>query len=417
MLREDIRLQGFADRIPVEQALEWVDRHAACRAKPGDSEAVAVEDAAGRTPAQPFVSPADLPPVDMAVEDGYALRSAETVGASSYNPLLFRLQEGGHSLSDHSLGAQCAALVSSGTPLPMGADAVASFDLVRVAGECAELTGGVAHGAGVSLQGHEVRKGAALIEASRPLRPSDLGFIASFGVAEVCVVRRPRVRIILAGCKPDAKSSDANGIMLRALVARDGGVMESCEYGIAERAAMAERIARGGADVVLVCGRTGTGADDEAPLALAAAGTLAIHGIALRPGASTGMGMAGEVPVILLPGTPLACLCAYDLFAGRLIRRLGGRASQLPYAVRNAVAGRKFVSSVGDLELCRVRLVAGEAGAEAIPLGSAESGGVASVARADGFVLVPAALEGYAVGSRVDVYLYDCAESVEGSRR
>ncbi len=246
--------------------------------------------------------------------------------------------------------------------------------------------------------------------------------MASFGIEQVRVVRRPRVQIILAGCKPyrdatDANGPDANGPMLRALITRDGGVIELCLYGVADRAAMAELIARPGADLILVCGRTGTGADDEAPLALAAAGTIAIHGIALRPGESTGMGAAGEVPVILLPGSPLACLCAYDLFAGRLIRRLGGRSSQLPYPVRNAIAGRKIVSSIGNLELCRVRLVAGEA----IPVGSADSGGLASTARADGFVLVPATLEGYAPGSSVAVYLYDGAPydgagSVEGAR-
>ncbi len=200
--------------------------------------------------------------------------------------------------------------------------------------------------------------------------------------------------------------------MLRALVARDGGVVELCASGIADRAAIAGLIARPGADVVLVCGRTGSGPDDEAPLALAAVGTLAIHGIGLCPGASTGMGLAGDIPVLLLPGSPLACLCAYDLFAGRLIRGLGGRSSQLPYLVRNAIVGRKIVSSIGDVELCRVRLMAGEA----FPSGSPESGGLASLARADGFVLIPAALEGYAPGTPVAVHLYDGAENSGGDR-
>jgi molybdopterin molybdotransferase len=200
--------------------------------------------------------------------------------------------------------------------------------------------------------------------------------------------------------------------MLRALVARDGGVVELCACGIADRAAIAALIAPPGADVVLVCGRTGTGPDDEAPLALAAAGTLAIHGIAISPGASAGMGLAGDTPVVLLPGSPLACLCAYDLFAGRLIRRLGGRSSQLPYLVRNATVGRKIVSAIGDVELCRVRLIAGEA----FPSGSPDSGGLASVSRADGFVLIPAALEGYAPGTPVVVHLYDGADDSRGDR-
>lgn len=411
----DIRQQGFADRLPMEEALRWIDSHS----RLGDSEAIPVEDAAGRILAQPFIALTDKPPVDLAVEDGYALRSAETDGADNYNPLLFHLQPAGQALPLHS-----AALISSGIPLPPGADAVAPFDLVRRGTEAAELIATVARGTGVNLQAHEVRKATTLIETSRPLRPSDLGLIASFGVAQVRVLRRPLVRIILAGNKPSqlchpsdataphANGPDVNGPMLRALVTRDGGQIESCEYGITDRGALAGLIARPGADVVLLCGRTATGADDEAPLALAAAGTLSIHGIALRPAASTGMGSVADVPVILLPGSPLACLCAYDLFAGRLIRSLGGRSSQLPYPVRSATVGRKIVSSIGSVELCRVRLVAGKA----IPLASPDSGGLASVARADGFVLVPAALEGYAPGATVDVYLYDGAESVEGTR-
>lgn len=425
----DIRQEGFADRVPVEKALEWIDSHRTL----GDAEEIPVEEAAGRVLTQPFVAPADQPPADTAVEDGYALCSADTVGAGSYNPLPFRIQAGSHALKPLS-----TALVSSGAPLPQGADAVAPFDLVRVGAESAELIGSVARGTGVNLQGREARQSTTLIECLRPLRPGDLGLIASFGIERVRVVRRPLVRIIVAGCKPsqardaadakipdanrpEANAPDANGPMLRALVTRDGGVIELCEYGIADRAAIARLISRPGADVVLVCGRTATGADDEAPLALAAAGTLSIHGIALRPGDSTGMGSAGDVPVLLLPGSPLACLCAYDLFAGRAIRRLGGRSSQLPYLVRHATVGRKIVSSIGNLELCRVRLVSGEAAGEAVPVGSADSGGLASAARADGFVLVPATLEGYAPGSSVAVYLYDGAPydeagSVEGAR-
>jgi molybdopterin molybdotransferase len=129
------------------------------------------------------------------------------------------------------------------------------------------------------------------------------------------------------------------------------------------------------------------------------------------------MGCVGETPVFLLPGDPLAAFCAYDLFAGRAIRKMGGRDPQLPYPVREARVRRKIVSEVGQFEICRVR-VAGD-GVE--PLGTAESGGLASVARADGFVCVPAALEGFPDGACVSVYFYApavassfrCAEASE----
>lgn len=400
----DVRMEGFAARASVSEAIDWVDRHTRIL----DAESVTLGASVGRILAEPFVSPADLPPADTATSDGYALRSCETVGAGSYNPLPFCLQDYQPALRPFS-----AALITSGTPLPMGADAVASFDLAQPGQDSANVIGSVARGEGVSVKGQEIRMGTTLIEASRPLRAPDIGLISSFGIKRVNVIRRPLVRIILSGRKPSLgqKLADANGPMLRALVVRDGGIVEMCKYGIANRDTIAAWITRPGADLVLVCGRTGVGLDDEAPLALAAAGTLSIHGIALRPGGSAGLGTAGQTPVILLPGNPLDCLCAYDLFAGRLIRNLSGRAPSLPYRVRQATVKRKIVSSVGTVELCRVLLIEGDA----LPLGTADSGGLASVVRADGFIVIPATLEGYAPGATVDVYTYDEPHKVEGS--
>lgn len=400
----DVRLEGFTKRTTVNDAIEWVDHHSSTC----DSEEVLVGAAARRVLAKPFLSPADWPPADTAVADGYALRSAETIGADSYTPLLFFNQ-----VEQKALGPSSAALISSGAPLPLGADTVAPFELVRAGTGNAELIGTVARGAGVSFKGQEALAGTPLIHNSHPLRPSDLGLISSFGVERVRVVRRPLVRLILTGCKqsPEHELNDANGPMLCSLISRDGGVLESFIYGLSEQSAIADLMAKPGADVVLISGRTGTGWDDVAPRALADAGTLSIHGIAFSPGASTGMGSAGKVPVILLPGSPLHCLCAYDLLAGRLIRRLGGRCSQLPYRVRHATVGRKIVSSVGDVEFCRVRLLSGEAS----PLGSADSVGLVSAAQADGFILVPAPMEGYASGASVAVYMYDEAGFMEGT--
>jgi molybdopterin molybdotransferase len=399
----DIRLEGFMNRTPVTEAIEWIDRHAIRCAW----EQVSLDRAAGRILAAPFVSGVDMPPAAIAVTNGYALRSADTVGAGSYNPLPFRLQEGHGTLEPFS-----AALVSSGDRLPAGADAVAQFDVARSEAEAIELIGTVTRNDGVSLQGQEAKAGTPLIDGVSSLRPADLGLLAALGLASVPVVRRPQVRLILAGSKPsqEGERGDANGPMLRALIVRDGGAIETCATGVCEQGELAESIARPGADVVLVCGRTGTGQDDVAPLALQEAGALDIHGIALRPGESTGMGSAGGIPVILLPGSPLHCLCAYDLFAGRLIRQLGGRESRLPYRTRLAQVGRKIVSRIGDVELCWVRL----AGGEAFPLGSAGSGGLVSAVRADGFVVVPAALEGYASGTSVAVCMYGETGEMEG---
>ncbi len=102
--------------------------------------------------------------------------------------------------------------------------------------------------------------------------------------------------------------------------------------GVISEASFAEAFAGAGADIILVVGGTGLGHQDKSAAALVAAGTLDIHGVALVPGETAGFGRtATGVPVQLLPGTPSACLWSYELFAGRAIRRLGGRDPALPY--------------------------------------------------------------------------------------
>jgi molybdopterin molybdotransferase len=392
---DDVRLRGFADRVSLELALGWIDDRAAAL----EAVEVGLAEAVGRVPAAALVAQTDLPPFDRAADDGYALRADETVGAGAYNPLLLELQD-----ATRPLRRGAAALVAAGVMLPRGADAVLSFDAAHASGAGLEVIGTAPEGAGVESQGQLLRAGTALLHPARPLRPQDAALLAALGVERVGVVRRPRVRLLVAGPKitADGASGDASGPMLGALVARDGGTVEVGEAGKGLRDALLRAADAPRADLILAVGRTATGPDDEAPAALAEAGELAIHGIALRPGGSTGLGSAAAVPVILLPGDPLACLCAYELLAGRLLRRLGGRPPDLPHATREAEVGRKLVSAVGFVDMCQVRLVSGRVE----PVGSADSGGLPSAVRADGFVLVPASLEGYAPGARVSVHIY-----------
>jgi molybdopterin molybdotransferase len=107
--------------------------------------------------------------------------------------------------------------------------------------------------------------------------------------------------------------------------------------------------------------------------------------------------------VFLLPGNPVSCLCAYDFFAGRAIRALGGRSRDWPYHRVRAKLARKISSEIGRLDYTRVQLRAGEI----IPLSIGGASILSSTTRADGFVLVPADLEGYPPGAEVEVFLYD----------
>jgi molybdopterin molybdotransferase len=390
----DVRLSGFVDRVPVDEALSWIDAHAVKL----PSESVRIQEAAGRVLATQIHATHDLPLVDCVRTDGYAVRSADTVGAGDYNPLSLIISE-----LQSSLPSGAAASVVAGEPLLPGADAVLPFEAARAEGAILEVFGPVADGYGIERQGQQLRSGASLIEAGIVLRPQDLGLLASLRIKFADVVRRPRVRLVVAGpklCAATEAPGDANGPMLEAMVTRDGATIEAMIAGANQRDAIAQAVSTPGADVVLVAGCTGTGVDDLAPLAIADAGDLAIHGLALRPGGSAGMGLVGGTPVILLPGDPLACWCAYELLAGRLIRKMAGLNPDLPFVARQLKVGRKIVSAIGLVDLCRVRLV----NDTIEPIGSPESGGLASVVEADGFVIVSAPLEGYAPGDCVTVY-------------
>ena len=170
-----------------------------------------------------------------------------------------------------------------------------------------------------------------------------------------------------------------------------------------DRTAIAAVLAEPGADVILVSGGSSVGSEDYAPALVRELGELPIHGLAMRPSSPAGMGRVGDALVFLLPGNPVSCLCAYDFFAGRAIRQLAGRAGTWPYAVQRAPLRQKIVSVVGRTDYCRVE----RGGDEFIPIAISGASILSSTTRADGFVIVPAASEGFAAGTSVNGFLYD----------
>jgi molybdopterin molybdotransferase len=154
--------------------------------------------------------------------------------------------------------------------------------------------------------------------------------------------------------------------------------------------------------VVIVSGGSSVGIEDLAPLLVASHGELAVHGIAMRPSSPTGFGRIEHRLVFLLPGNPVSALCAYDFFAGRAIRALGGGSRDWPYTSVRATLTRKISSPIGRLDYARVRLT----GSAVEPLSVSGASVLSSTTRADGFVIVDDDSEGFAAGSDVDVWLY-----------
>jgi molybdopterin molybdotransferase len=270
--------------------------------------------------------------------------------------------------------------------------------------------GEVSPGRHVGLPGEDIRAGTTVLAVGRILRPQDIGLLASIGRARVSVVRRPRVEIVVTGNEllpagrppADYQIADANGPMLAALVARDGGLPLGPNLVADDPNAILAAL-RSPADVTLVSGGSSVGQEDHVPQLLAEHGELAIHGVAMRPSSPAGMGRLQDQLVFLLPGNPVSCLCAYDFFAGRAIRGLGGRTVDWPYAQQSCRLNRKLVSVIGRTDYARVTVANGSAE----PLAIAGASILSSTTRADGFVIIPADSEGYPAGTEVDVYRYD----------
>ncbi|MEK6258193.1 MAG: gephyrin-like molybdotransferase Glp [Planctomycetota bacterium] len=406
----DVRMRGFASRTTVEAAVAWIDSVLPDFGELATEE-VGLIAAAQRVLARDVTSGVNVPNFARSMMDGFALRAEETYGASSYNRLSLRIL--GTCLPGVPFPTQVATgeavRIMTGAPLPAGTDAVLPVEETELDGQTLLVLGPVSSGKHVGQVGEDIRVGDMVQPAGRVLRPQDIGVLSSIGVREVPVVRRPRVRIMItgnellpAGTPPEGfRIADANGPMLAALVARDGGEPILSAIIPDDPEAIRDALLQP-ADVVLVSGGSSVGQEDFVPKLLAEQGELAVHGIAMRPSSPTGMGRLGGRLVFLLPGNPVSCLCGYDFFASRAIRALGGRSHDWPYRRVRVRLTRKLVSTVGRVDYARV-IVRGD---EAEPLAVSGASILSSTTRADGFVVVPADSEGQPPGAEVEVFLY-----------
>jgi molybdopterin molybdotransferase len=405
----DVRMRGFRERADVAEAVAWID--ALPLAVP--DETLPLAEAAGRVLAEALASGVDVPAFDRAAMDGWALRGDDTLGASDTDPLLLRVV--GTALPGQPHEGEVhpgqAVRIMTGAPVPAGADSVLRAEDGEQRADELQVRATVPTGRHVGAAGEDVRAGTALLPAGRRLRPQDLGLASSIGRGTLRVRARPRVQVLVTGDEllpagtPPAgtRITDANTPMLRALVERDGGTLAPARMLADDEARLRAALSEAACDVLLVTGGSSVGQEDHAPRLVDELGTLRFHGVALRPAAPTGMGTLGPVPVFLLPGNPVSCLCAYDFFAGRLVRRLAGRGPQWPYPVRRGVLGRKIASVLGRVDYVRVALE----GEVVRPVMTSGASILSSTTETDGFVVVARDSEGHPEGAAVDVYLYD----------
>ncbi len=366
-----------------------------------EAETIALESALGRVLAEDVRADVDVPGFDRSNMDGFAVRAADTFGASENEPVRLRLNAEHVPtgvVPEQEVAPGTATPVATGGMIPRGADAVVPVEVTDAEGDTLIVRRAAVPGAALSFAGTDVGAGETVLFAGTRLTSRETGVLAAIGRARLSVVRRPRVAILSTGDEIVAPGAamrpgliyDSNGRIVADAVTELGG--EPRFLGVfpdrmdALRDAL--RLALAEADLVLLSGGTSKGEGDlnHAVVAELDPGVV-VHGVALKPGKPICLAAHGEVPVVILPGFPTSAIFTFHEFVAPLLRRLGGLAGERR-ETRPARLAQRTVSERGRLEYLLVGLVRGDDGAlAAYPMGKG-SGSVTAFSRADGFVRI-----------------------------
>ena len=318
---------------------------------------------------------AALPPRDIAAADGFALCVRDLVGASSYSPLPL---------------TTLPAWVEAGDAIPAGCDCVLDSDSLDQSGPMPLVLAEAIPGQGVRRAGSDITAGSLVVEPGRRVLARDL-LIARAAGMKILKVRRPRLRIV----------NIPGGTVTSDLIAESartaGAEIVSITAAGRDAASIGAAIDNGGCDLLLIIGGSGVGRTDATVTALAGRGEIIAHGLAVQPGRTSAVGRIGNTPVIVLPGAPDQAFAAWWTLALPVLDRLSGRR---PRKTLNLPLARKIASGVGIAEIVLLERKQGQW----VTLAAGDLS-LDGIARAEAWLTVPGAAEGYAAGAAVDAYM------------
>ncbi len=350
---------------------------------PVKPECLAAGAAIGCTLAQTLVTSAPMPAVATSMRDGWAVRAADTAGASPYGPVPLAT----------------AFWIEAGDPLPAGTDAVLeAFDVECGSSHQAALRDAV-EGEGLRAEGEDAPADWVWRRQGDRFRTVDLLLLAASGARTVSV-RRPKVSLLPLGDEIVTEPArETLGQFISQLIYHEGAALRVLTPVGDDPVLIAAGLLAGvrDADLVLTIGGTGEGRGDQASSGLAAAGRLVLHGLGVRPGRTAGFGTVEGCPVIMLPGRAEDAFAAWLLLVRPLLRRLSAASVETPRRVR---LSRKITSAVGMAELVLLRRGSEPELADPLATGSLP---LAALAQADAVLVVPHGSEGYERGSWVEV--------------
>jgi len=387
------------------------------------AEAVAAAHSVGRVLLNDLVSKEDVPGFDRSTVDGFAVRASDTFGCSENIPAILNLAgeilmgDSAQSIEHLMTPGACIA-VSTGGEIPEGADAVVMVEFTEdYSNGMIGVFKPVAPGNNVIFKGDDVTIGKVVLSEGTVLTPHDIGILSALGHEQIYVSRKPVVGVISTGDeivpvsgKPGGgQIRDVNTPMLLAAVklfgasVMDFGIIRDDETQIRTAVLSAAE----SCDIVLISGGSSAGARDMTARVIESEGKMLLHGIAMKPGKPTILGIVREKPVFGLPGHPVAAYMVTELFVRPLLADMMGAVVK-PH-IATACLSEAIASNHGREEYVAVRLDGGNAAEVnsgkalvAHPVKS-KSGLITSLAGVDGYICIPRDCEGHAKGAEVTV--------------
>jgi len=374
-------------------------------------EAVATAEAMGRVVAEDIVAPGDLPFFPRSTMDGYAVRAEDTYGASEGLPAYLRVvgEVRMGSPADIVVGPGEAVLIHTGGMLPGNADAVVMVENTReVDSSTIEVVRPAARGENVLQVGEEVRKGDLLLPAGSIVRAQEIGGLLSQGITEITVLQRVKVGLISTGDElvpPEevpqpGQVRNTNAYTLAALAFKAGAIPLRLGIMRDDREALVQA-ARDGlrqADIVVISAGSSASARDMTADVIRSLGEpgVLVHGVALRPGKPTILGVVNGKPIFGLPGNPSSAMVTFELFVTPCIYRLSGCRQPLRRFVKARLT-RNIASAAGREDYVPVKLHEQDGEMLAEPV-FGKSNLLSNMMRADGMAQVPLDRNGLAEG-------------------
>ena len=422
-VRAAARQEQFLEVVSAEEARGRFEGRLDLSPLAGETVPLAV--ALGRVLAADVVARVDAPPFDRANVDGFALRSADTVGAGDHAPKRLTLNAEviacGHA-PEIEVAPGTATAIATGGVLPRGADAVVMIEnteLLDEASPAIEVRRAAGPGQFISFAGSDIARGETLLRRGTRIGSREIGMLAACGLGNVDVVRRPKVAVLSTGdelvtpgneLRP-ASVYDSNGAIIAAAVSEAGGEPVPMGAFPDDEAVLekAVRIALERCDMVVLSGGTSKGAGDLSHRIVSKLGApgILVHGVALKPGKPLCLGVIGDKPIVVLPGFPTSAIFTFHAFAAPVIRARAG----LPPEAAQTVTARvpvRINSELGRKEFVLVSLVESAEGPLAFPTDKG-SGSVTSFSQADGFLEIDALANSLEAGSRAEVTLIGSA--------